>query len=312
MPSLNSVLFVTRAADTGHDGFDSAVALARQHGAGLSVLVLTSDDISLAEEVGFADFNALLEQEAQDRSADLIARLPAGMTVRAVEVRSGKLFLETIRAVLADKHDIVVKATEPPVGLIARVFGSEDMRLLRKCPCPLWLVRPDAAIPPRRVLVCVTLDEREGADPTLNGRLVEAAIELLPKTEAAEVHILHLWSAPGEYLARSHRTGLSARQVEEWISAIKVKHKTWFNEFVKDFAGRGDVRSRFAKGAPEFGIAEVAKEIAADIVVMGTVGRTGISGLLIGNTAETVLGQLDCSVLALKPLGFETPVKPND
>jgi nucleotide-binding universal stress UspA family protein len=41
---------------------------------------------------------------------------------------------------------------------------------------------------------------------------------------------------------------------------------------------------------------------------MGTVARTGISGFFMGNTAETILNQLDCSVLAVKPQGFVTPV----
>lgn len=310
MSPLKSVLFVTRAADTSHAGFDSAVSLARHHRADLSILVLTSDDIGLAEEVGFAEFNALIEEEAQHRSAELLLRLPEGMTARSVQVRSGKLFIETIRSVLDEKHDIVVKSAESATGLMARLFGSEDMHLLRKCPCPVWLVGPDAALLPKRVLVCVTLDERDGADATLNTRLVDAAIDLLPKAGGAELHVLHLWNAPGEYLVRSPRAGLSARQVEDWVTAIKLKHRSWFNDFLKGFAGRVELRSRFAKGSPEFGIAEVAKEIGADIVVMGTVGRSGISGLLIGNTAETVLGQLECSVLALKPVGFDTPVRP--
>jgi universal stress protein E len=41
---------------------------------------------------------------------------------------------------------------------------------------------------------------------------------------------------------------------------------------------------------------------------METVGRTGIPGLLMGNTAETILQQVNCSVLAIKPPGFVTPV----
>ena len=41
---------------------------------------------------------------------------------------------------------------------------------------------------------------------------------------------------------------------------------------------------------------------------MGTVARTGIPGLLIGNTAETILQRVDCSVLAVKPDGFVSPV----
>lgn len=52
----------------------------------------------------------------------------------------------------------------------------------------------------------------------------------------------------------------------------------------------------------------VAQELNADLVVMGTVSRTGIPGLLIGNTAEVILNNLECSVLAVKPSGFVTPV----
>lgn len=46
----------------------------------------------------------------------------------------------------------------------------------------------------------------------------------------------------------------------------------------------------------------------ADLVVMGTVARTGVAGLIIGNTAEAILEQVNCSVLAIKPAGFKSPV----
>jgi nucleotide-binding universal stress UspA family protein len=56
-------------------------------------------------------------------------------------------------------------------------------------------------------------------------------------------------------------------------------------------------------------IPKIAKKLQTDLVVMGTVARTGIAGLIIGNAAEAILEQLSCSVLAIKPPGFETPVK---
>jgi nucleotide-binding universal stress UspA family protein len=56
-------------------------------------------------------------------------------------------------------------------------------------------------------------------------------------------------------------------------------------------------------------ISTSAAGLSADLVVMGTVARTGISGLIIGNTAEAILDQLMCSVLAVKPPGFTSPVK---
>ena len=51
-----------------------------------------------------------------------------------------------------------------------------------------------------------------------------------------------------------------------------------------------------------------AQKERVELIIMGTVGRTGISGFFIGNTAEAILGRVDCSVLAVKPPGFETPV----
>lgn len=55
-------------------------------------------------------------------------------------------------------------------------------------------------------------------------------------------------------------------------------------------------------------IPELVKEHQIDLVMMGTVGRTGIPGFLMGNTAEMILNRIDCSVLAIKPEGFVTPV----
>ena len=53
----------------------------------------------------------------------------------------------------------------------------------------------------------------------------------------------------------------------------------------------------------------MARRLGVGLIVMGTVARTGLSGLFMGNTAEEILRSVDCSVLAVKPEGFVTPVK---
>ncbi|MEX2133825.1 MAG: universal stress protein [Acidimicrobiia bacterium] len=55
---------------------------------------------------------------------------------------------------------------------------------------------------------------------------------------------------------------------------------------------------------------KLADVLEVGLIVMGTVARTGISGLIMGNTAETILRSVRCSVLAVKPEGFVTPVTP--
>ena len=67
-------------------------------------------------------------------------------------------------------------------------------------------------------------------------------------------------------------------------------------------------KTHLLKGSARKEIPALAKRIEADLVVIGTVARTGVSGFIMGNTAETILNQIDCSVLAIKPPGFKTPV----
>ena len=62
------------------------------------------------------------------------------------------------------------------------------------------------------------------------------------------------------------------------------------------------------KGPAAKTIHQVAESASADIIVMGTVGRVGIPGMFIGNTAEDVLQSAACSILAVKPEGFVSPV----
>jgi universal stress protein E len=75
------------------------------------------------------------------------------------------------------------------------------------------------------------------------------------------------------------------------------------------FVSHGIVDVDHLKGNPEKIIPQFIEEKKIDILAMGTVARTGIPGFIIGNTAENILQKISCSLLALKPNGFVTPVK---
>ena len=61
-------------------------------------------------------------------------------------------------------------------------------------------------------------------------------------------------------------------------------------------------------GKPDEKIPESVDEQEIDVLVMGTLARTGISGFVIGNTAENILQSINCSLVALKPEGFISPI----
>ena len=65
------------------------------------------------------------------------------------------------------------------------------------------------------------------------------------------------------------------------------------------------------KGESSLVIPQFVQEKDADLLVMGTVARSGITGVVMGNTAERILDRVQCAVLAVKPAGFVCPIKLN-
>ena len=59
-----------------------------------------------------------------------------------VNVLIGTPFLEIIRQVLRQKHDLVIMAAGGRNGLKSRLFGTTSLHLMRKCPCPVWVMKP--------------------------------------------------------------------------------------------------------------------------------------------------------------------------
>ena len=68
------------------------------------------------------------------------------------------------------------------------------------------------------------------------------------------------------------------------------------------------LEKHLVKGKPHTAISRFVKNNDVDLLVMGSVARSGLPGFFVGNTAEKILEHVDCSVLVLKPAGWKTPV----
>ena len=139
-------------------------------------------------------------------------------------------------------------------------------------------------------------------------------------SDFAELHIVHAWEAIGESAMRSAFMRTSEEEVMDYVEQVKRRQKTSLDALVKEVLGdkKKDAadylkpHTHLVKGSARKEIPALAKKIDTDLVVMGTVARTGSPGFIMGNTAETILNQIDCSVLAIKPPGFKTPVTLED
>lgn len=239
-------------------------------------------------------------------------RLPIGH-----DILMGTSFLEVIRQVLRQGHDLLIKPAQNPSRL-GMLFGSEDMHLLRKCPCPVWLTRPDEKPEYKCVLAAVDFDfDTPGAAQEVLNRQILELCSAFALADFAALHIVHVWDAPFEMTVRSW--GHAQSDAEKYVENERLRHRHALDRLHGQLKAHLDADTymhlspqfHLHRGTPAMAIPELAVQLNADLVVMGTLGRTGIAGLLIGNTAETILEQLQCAVLAIKPPGFVTPVTPD-
>lgn len=235
------------------------------------------------------------------------------------KVRSGTGFLEIVRQVLHQGHDLVIKVPEK-LAWLDRLFGSDDMNLLRECPCPVWLVKPQGEKSYRRILAAVDVDDAYppaelDTRHALNQQIIEMAVSLA-LSDFAELHIVHAWQAIGESAMRGAFMHTAEAEIVAYLERVKHRRETSLNELMCGMTGTLgqnaaeylNPQTHLVKGWARKEIPALAKQLKADVLVMGTVARTGVPGFIMGNTAEMILNQIDCSVLAIKPPGFETPV----
>lgn len=219
----------------------------------------------------------------------------------------GKPFLQIIREVLGNEHDLVMKAAVGRGGLMEMLFGSTTMHLMRKCPCPVWVVKASQPEWYTRILAAVDPNPMDEERQALNFKIMDLATSLA-RLDQSELIVVHTWGFSHERSLRTRGFGRPS-EVDRWVSDTRDLHKRWLAELLQPY-DLEDLKHQvyLLKGEAGRLIPELAAEKEVYLIVMGAVARTGVAGLFLGNTAEKVLHQVDCSVLTAKPAGFVSPV----
>jgi nucleotide-binding universal stress UspA family protein len=246
---------------------------------------------------------------------DTVNSVATGGVSIDTKVLIGKPFIEIIQQVLRDDHDLIIKCADADSGLREILFSSTDKHLMRKCPCPVWIIKPTERRKYLRILAAVDQDPEETAKVALNRQILEMSTSLA-LAEYSEAHIVHAWEVFGESLLRTYNWDFSEAEFQAMLDEEASCRRRWLASLVKNYGTSAetnnadvlDLHLHVVKGPAEHVVSELARELAVDLVVMGTVARTGIDGFFMGNTAESILGELDCSVLTIKPPGFTSPV----
>ncbi len=224
-----------------------------------------------------------------------------------VVIREGTDYVEIIKQVSDGQFDLVAKAANNNTGLGARLFGTLDLQLIRKCPCPVLVLKPRKKIDHSRILAAVDLRRLPGKARNLDEKVMQFASSLAGMEEG-QLDMIHAWDLPYEKkLLNEERVGLY-KSVRKMSRELKQTEQAHLKALADEYALLNPV-THMIKGKPEVVIPRFAKRHAIDLVIMGSVGRGGVAGFFIGNTAERLLHELNCSVLTIKPAGFRTPVR---
>lgn len=253
------------------------------------------------------DVEAALLTDRSERLHHLVGNTQARPDTEVI-VTVGEPFIEVIRQVLTGGHDLVMVGEPAPDKPHVPQLTSGVMHLLRKCPVPVWVVRSPRA-DNSRVLALVDPDPDDPVRHGLNDLVLDLATSLALR-EGAELHIAHAWTLAGEATLRSSPyVQLPGAVVDVMVGDTEATRRRQLDALAIRHVRESDRTIHMLPGAPGEVLPRLADRLDIGVVVMGTVGRTGLRGLIMGNTAETILRSVRCSVLAVKPEGFVTPVK---
>jgi universal stress protein E len=239
---------------------------------------------------GYPALSDTLEEEMFARLEAAAKKVRSPKVAVSVKALYGKDFIEVTKEAIRGGHDLVLLHG-----------GQEDktaMRLFRTCPAPVWAIQGDPVGPCKKVLAAVDPLFSVDPDNRLNRRILDAAAAAA-QLESAELHVVHAW---GEAVEPRQLLKSYAEEVQAAAQAALDALLAPYREL------QPSLQVHLVPGRPADAIHKIVREQEMDLLVMGTVVRTGLEGFFIGNTAEELLGDVECSILALKPEGFRSPV----
>lgn len=314
MKRFKNILLVYDGRESGQSTLNMAIDLATRNQAKLTIIqvidqvstdyqmLITSIPPKEIMEIAIREHTLLLEE--------YISLLAEASRIQ-LRVVAGREFSEIIKEVLRNNHDLVIKTARGMGGTIGMMFGSTAMHLLRKCPCPVWLIKPGQGQYFRRIMAAVDVVPLEVEDNVLNNKIMELATSQA-QLEGSELNVVHVWEKPEANLLTGELNYFPG-DFKSLINETKNMHIKWMDDFLEPYdLQQLQHHEHVLQGWADEVIPEFAEQHQVDFIVMGTVCRTGIPGFFIGNTAEKILYRINCSVLAVKPDDFITPVLLDD
>jgi universal stress protein E len=254
-------------------------------------------ELMYSEGEEFVEFEEEVRRNAFSQMQKAIIAAGASELGVQCEVFQGEAIVELVHAVQAGRFDLVMTGRRGSAGWEKLLLGSTANRAIRKCPSSVWIVNEDNFRPPNVILAATDFSEASEKATKYGLRLSQQA-----KAEFHLLHVIDSMDVPEDLISKTPRGSSlrdeirdeAKRHLDAFISSLEVDPST--------------ITKHLSWGSPWKDISHLAERLGTDLITMGTTGRSGIQGLLLGNTAEKVLGACNCSILTTKPSEFVSPI----
>lgn len=316
-----NILCVLSDSHRQDDTVAQAVHIAKAHQASLTIMLaleaLPPNASMVMESFSYIDSQQTMETQAKHWLSEQAESWGQKYALNTT-VSVGQPLIDVVSHVLKNDIDLVIKRAEE--SFLDKLFGSLDMRLFRKCPCPVWIINHKPRSQYKNVVAALDLNyhypQHEVAiRRDLNRDILRHASQIA-LLEFAQLHIVHVFDAVPENIARDGFITVDNDRMETDLAKIHAERETELERLLEELNQELDdnvveylnPQKHIVHGYPRREIAATTTSLDTDIIVMGTVARLGVPGFIMGDTAEETIHQLHCAVVGIKPRGFETPI----
>ena len=200
--------------------------------------------------------------------------------------------------------DLIVTDAHVGLNFAPSILQEVDWELIRLSAVPVLVVRRQEPYDRPVVLAALDPGHRHSKPMTLDNRILMLA-GVVSHVLHGDLHAMHAYPFPAAYVeaAATASAGVAAE-----LQAMDAERAQSALDTLLTSSNVPPERRHVQPGAPADAIVRIASEVNAALLVMGSVARSGIGGLFIGNTAEKVLSRISCDLLLLKPDGFKSSI----
>ncbi len=312
MKDISKILAVVDPTVKDQPAVRRAAWLAKNTGAELELLVcyyneyLSGDRLFDSPSLEKARLEVI---ESQEKHLETLAEplRTDGIVVKTTAIWDHPLYEGIVRRAVESEADLVVKDTHHHSAVTRALLTNTDWNLIRTCPAPLWLVKPEDLADTPVFVAAIDPMHQHDKPAALDDEILHVCKNLTEKV-GGELHAFHSYdpriavatATANAYIPVSLPFDEIERQMHE-------DHQKRFHE-ITEFHKVDDDKAHLVAGLTHEELPLIAEKLEADVVVMGAVARNRWKRLFIGATAERTLEHLPCDLLIIKPDWFQTPV----